>query len=92
MKTNRPKTSPQKKRKAVSDDAVTNQAITTELMRFIEYHPPERFRKNLRKMLFEFLMSDGAVESSYLKDLLYDLDGLFELLDAIEAADRDKVE
>ncbi|MDQ2655882.1 MAG: hypothetical protein M3Y60_00565 [Bacteroidota bacterium] len=59
--------------------------IATEFARFIEYHPAKDFRRNLRKMLMEFLMRDRAMESVYLKDLLYDIDGLFDLLDVIEA-------
>lgn len=58
-----------------------------EFKRFIEYHPAERFSKNLRKMLIEFLMYDGALEAVYLKDLLWDLEGLFMLLDILESKD-----
>lgn len=58
--------------------------LTDEVRRFIEYHPAKRFDKNLRKMLIEFLQFDGAVEAVYLNDLLYDLEGLFTLLDAIQ--------
>lgn len=56
-----------------------------EFLRFVEYHPARRFSKNLRNMLLEFLQFDGAIEAGYLEDLLYDLEGLFSLLDAIEA-------
>jgi hypothetical protein len=59
-------------------------ALTDKVLRFIEYHPAKRFDKNLRKMLIEFLQFDGAVEAMYLNDLLYDLEGLFTLLDAIQ--------
>lgn len=38
-------------------------------------------------MLLEFLMHDGAFEAVYLKELMYDLNGLFILLDAIEAGE-----
>ncbi len=61
--------------------------LATEFIQFIEYHPAKDFRRNLRKMLLEFLMHEGAVESIYLKDLLYDIDGLFDLFDAIESDD-----
>jgi hypothetical protein len=37
-------------------------------------------------MLLEFLMYDGALEAIYLRELLYDMVGLFDLLDAIESA------
>lgn len=33
------------------------------------------------KDLMEFLMTDNGIEASYLKDLLYDLEGLFELME-----------
>lgn len=59
--------------------------LQEEFLRFIEYHPASRFSKNLRSMLLEFLQFDGAIEAGYLKDLLYDLEGLFALLDIIEA-------
>lgn len=64
-----------------------SKAMIAELKRFREYHPANRFLKNLRRMLIEFLMFDGATEASYLQDLLYDLEGLFELLDVLETAD-----
>ena len=63
-------------------------SLQQELIRFFEYHPPSRFSKNLRSMLLEHLMHDGAVEANYLKDLLFDLEGLFEVLDAAEAAEK----
>jgi hypothetical protein len=40
-------------------------------------------------MLLEFLRHDNALEALYLKDLLYDLEGLFELLDQIENTRED---
>lgn len=58
--------------------------VREQFVRFVEYHSAKQFGKNLRKMLLEFLMHDSSVESIYLKELLYDLDGLFDLLDAIE--------
>lgn len=61
-----------------------SRSLQDELLRFMEYHPVSRFNRNLRKMLLEFLMQNGSVENLYFKDLVYDLDGLFELLDAIE--------
>jgi hypothetical protein len=59
--------------------------LLEEFLRFVEYHPASRFGKNLRNMLLEFLQFDGAIEAGYLNDLLYDLEGLFALLDVIEA-------
>ena len=54
------------------------------LFHFKEYHPAKRLSRNLRTMLIDFLMYEGAVEVSYLEDLLYDLQALFALLDAIQ--------
>lgn len=62
--------------------------LQEEILRFIEQHPAKRFSKNLRAMLIEFLQYDAAVEASYLNDLLYDLEGLFDLLEAIESEDH----
>ena len=59
--------------------------LTEAFVRFIEYHPAKRFDKNLRKLLLEFLQYDGAIEAGYLNDLLFDLEGLFELLDTIQS-------
>ena len=64
---------------------VVSQTVAQEFLRFMEYHPAERLNKNLRKMVLEFLMCDGMDEGLYLKDLLYDLDGLFDLLDLIQS-------
>lgn len=58
--------------------------LREEFLQFLDFHSAQRLSKNLRKMLLEFLSNDGALETVYLKDLLYDLDGLFDLLDAIE--------
>lgn len=51
---------------------------------FLEHHPLKRFSPNLRSMTLQFIMSGGA-EATYLKDLLLDLDGLFDLLTIAEA-------
>lgn len=59
--------------------------IETAVMDFVQYHPVRRLSTNLRAMLIDFLMTDGATEAGYLQDLLYDLGGLFELLDVLES-------
>ena len=64
-------------------------AVQEAFLRFMEYHPASRFSRNLRKMLLEFMMHDGAVEALYFKDLIYDLEGLFDLLDEIEENGED---
>lgn len=67
------------------EDPALSDPLKEELLRFIEYHSAKRFSKNLRSMLLEFLMDDSAIESNYLKDLLYDLEGLFDLLEVIQS-------
>ncbi len=89
MKTVRRKTHSIKKVKQAQAGPALNGALADALIRFSEYHPAARVSRNLRKMTFEFLISDGAVENLYLKDLLYDLDGIFDLLDEIEAQARE---
>ncbi len=61
-------------------------ALLDQFCRFIEYHSTQRLSQNLRKVFMEFLMCEGATEVSYLQDVLFDLEGLFELLDAIQAS------
>ncbi len=60
-------------------------SIEAEFMRFIEFHKARRLSRNLRSLLLEFLMHDGSFEAIYLRELMYDLNGLFILLDEIEA-------
>ena len=84
MKTVRPKIKVKSEVKATIKWPILSTSLQEEILRFMEYHPANRFNRNLRKMLLEFLMQDGAVESLYLDDLLYDLEGLFQLLDAME--------
>jgi hypothetical protein len=64
--------------------ATISQALLEQFERFYEYHPARRLSRNLRSLLLEFLMYDGAAEAEYLRDLMIDLDGLFTLLDAME--------
>lgn len=64
-----------------------SERLVAEFADFVEYHSAKQFSKNLRKMLIEYLMHERSVESVYLQDLLYDIDGLFDLLDTIEAED-----
>lgn len=53
-------------------------------LEFLERHPARRLSRNLRTMLLEFLMREEVMEAPYLKDLLFDLEGLFALLDVLE--------
>lgn len=89
MKTFKRKYQPGERKARVTDDGIMSTHLREEVIRFIECHPARRFSRNLRRMLFEFLMTEGAVESLYLKDLLYDLDGLFELLEVIEGEEAE---
>lgn len=63
---------------------VLSKTIQEAFIQFLEHHPAKRFRKNLRRMLLEHLLYDGARESVFLYETLVDLDGLFELLDVAE--------
>lgn len=92
MKTEKRKATGKSGIKRVRRPPAQNTPLQEEFLRFIEYHPSRRFNRNLRKMLLEFMMSDVAVEAFYIKDLLYDLEGLFDLLDAIEAEEEMKIE
>lgn len=64
--------------------AVLTAGLVEQFADFVEYHSARDFSINMRKMLLEFLMQERAMESVYLKDLLYHIDGLFDLLDAID--------
>jgi hypothetical protein len=71
--------------KAAGHGIPSGTSLQEEVVRFMEYHPVGRLNRNLRKMLLEYLMHESALENFYLRDLLYDLEGLFELLDSMEA-------
>lgn len=81
-----------KKHSKSKEAFAVSSTLQEEFLRFIEYHPASRFSKNLRNMLLEFLQFDGAIEAGYLEDLLYDLKGLFALLDTIEAEGKARAE
>jgi hypothetical protein len=80
----------QRKRKTTSKKTPKepNFTVTPRLqeafVRFLEYHPAKRLSVNLRSWLLEFLMYDGSVEAEYLRDLVIDLDGLFEMLEVVQ--------
>lgn len=90
METIKRKTHSRTIRKHVTEQSIVRPDIAEALTRFIEYHPAARFKKNIRKMLLEFLMTEDGVEKTYLNDLLYDLEGLFELLDVIEEGEQER--
>lgn len=62
---------------------VLTAALQEKLLEFITHCPARRLSRNLRTMLLEFMMSSGT-EAPYIKDLLLDLESLFDLLDKIE--------
>jgi hypothetical protein len=62
---------------------VLNERLREAFVHFLMHHPARRFSVNLRSMVLQFMMSGGA-EAIYLKDLLMDLDGLFDLLTVVE--------
>lgn len=72
-------------------ERILTEVLENEFASFIDYHSARQFSKNLRKMLIQFLMHERALDAIYLKELLYDLDGLFELLDIIDT-ERDSGE
>lgn len=63
---------------------VLSQALQESFLHFLEYHPPQRVSRNLRKVLAEFLKSKNAVESKRSNDIEIDMEGLFALLDVAE--------
>jgi hypothetical protein len=63
---------------------VLNKTLQEAFIQFLEYHPAKRFSKNLRRMLLMHLSHSEAVESIYLDQTLWDLEGLFNLLDIAE--------
>jgi hypothetical protein len=74
-----------KKKKKVQDrKLVLNKNLREAFIRFLENHPARRLNKNLRRMLLMHLSHTEAVESIYLNETLWDLEGLFNLLDIVE--------
>jgi len=63
---------------------VLSKRLQKEVIHFLFHHSAGRLRKNLRRMLIDYLMHDSGRESVYIYDTLLDLDGLFELLDVAE--------
>jgi hypothetical protein len=63
--------------------AITD-SLKEQVLRFIEYHPARRVSRNLVAWLLESLQDEAAGEPLYFHDLMYDLEGLLDLLDTIE--------
>jgi len=71
-------------RKPADRGEALSKVLNEQLLNFLEHHPARRLSVNLRTMLMEFLMYEGATEAEYLQDLLYDLEGLFKLLEVAQ--------
>jgi hypothetical protein len=62
-----------------------NETLTQAFAEFVSEVPARRLKRNVRKMLFEFLELNYAVGlPTFTKELLVDLDHLLELLDTID--------
>ena len=51
------------------------------IVRFFTYHGPTRVNKHLRILLMEALTNGSLTEQLNFQDILFDLDGIFELMD-----------
>lgn len=69
---------------------VLSKAMQEAVSNFLQGHPPERLSHNLTSLLLEFMANEGAIDSSYLQDLAFDLQGLFEFLDFAEREKRNE--
>src|SRR5688500_3741785 len=68
---------------------IMSNELEEELIRFATNHPAKRFSKNLRDMLVHYTQinfDDGLPNS--MKDTLFDLMGLFAVLDKLEDKDN----
>jgi hypothetical protein len=63
------------------DKHVLSETLHAATVHFFHHHPSDRFRANLRRMMMDYVMHDIGHDSIYLYDTLFDLYGLFELLD-----------
>lgn len=61
-----------------------NENVEQAVQSFLEYHDVGEAKRRLRKMLLQYLRTESAVVDREFKDLLYDLDGIFDLLDVME--------
>jgi hypothetical protein len=74
-----------KKKKAIpAKSPLLTKPLKEAFVQFLEYHPPSRINRNLRRMLVDYMMYDGSRESIYIYETLLDLDGFFSLLDVAE--------
>lgn len=58
--------------------------IEEALIQFIESHPPHVARRNLRKMFTDYLKNPSAVDEVYYREVVQQVDAMFDLLDVID--------
>ncbi len=51
------------------------------IIRFFTYHPAERVNKHVRILLMEALNNGSLTDQANFRDILFDLEGIFELMD-----------
>lgn len=61
-----------------------SESLQEAFLDFIENHPAKRFSRNLHRMVIAHMIQETYSSSPYMKDVLLDLEGLFNLLEAIE--------
>ncbi|MEJ0057679.1 MAG: hypothetical protein WDN75_19760 [Bacteroidota bacterium] len=49
----------------MGSEVLMSTQLREQLLHFLEHHPARRLSVNLRTMLLEFLMFEGAIESPY---------------------------
>ena len=59
-------------------------SLQQAFLHFIENYPVKRFNRNLHKMIIAHMIHETYSTSDYMQHLLLDLEGLFDLLEAIE--------
>jgi len=67
-------------------------ALSQALKDFFKYHPAKRVSKNLRNLLLECLQSEEVFDSPNLKSAIFDLEGIFKLLDIAEKESIEAIE
>ena len=72
-----------KKNKAIKKPMLST-SLQEAFLDFIENHPAKRFSRNLHKMVIAHMIQETYSSSPYMKDVLLDLEGLFNLLEAID--------
>ena len=63
---------------------VPGKVLQEAFILFLQHNPAKQFGRNLRRILLEHLMYQGATESVYLFETVKGLDALFALLEVAE--------